>query len=403
MEAEQRQHFNERFSASLYETMLHKLRDSVGKLPFRVAETPVFLDENVQQSLFHAAEGLLSELCAPELNEAMQPVIPHDHCAPGMNALPDCVTLDFALAQNPEGKVEPRLVELQAFPSLYAFTWVHAQVWLALLREMSIVDDSWTSFWGDTDPQAVVESLRQTIVGDLDPEHVVLVDIEPKQQKTLPDFVATQNLLGIDHVCVSELEREGRRLYRRIDGRLVPIQRIYNRVVFDELLQREPKMSFSYRDALDVTFVPHPNWQWTWSKAVLPHLRHASVPSAHLVSQLDEIPPNLNNYVLKPLFSFAGAGVNVEPDESAVMAIPPAERSNWLLQEKIDYARQLRTPEGHGVAAEVRVLCLKRPQDERPKVLSNLTRLSRGKMLGVDFNRDFDWVGSTVSFWSQKS
>ena len=403
MEAEQRRKFNERFSASVYENMLRALHDSVGKLPFRVAETPVFLDDNVQRSLFQAAEGLLDELCAPGLNRAMESVIPKAHHAPGINELPECVTLDFALAETAEGGIEPKLVELQAFPSLYAFTWVHSQVWLKLLREMSIIDEGWTSFWGDADPAAVVESMRKTIVGNEDPEQVILLDIEPLRQKTLPDFVATKNLLNVDHVCVSEIEREGKRLLRRINGRRVPIRRIYNRVVYDELLQRAPDMSFAYSDALDVTFVPHPNWQWTWSKAVLPHLRHGAVPTAHLVSQLDEIPKDLGPYVLKPLFSFAGAGVEVDPTESSVMAIPHAERSNWLLQEKINYARQLRTPEGHGVAAEVRVLCLKSPDDERPKVMSNLTRLSRGKMLGVDFNRDFDWVGSTVSFWSRES
>lgn len=401
MQGELRRNYNERFTASVYDKMLSALRSSVGELPFRVAETPLFLSDETRDALYDAADALLAELSAPELNAAMDPIVPAAYRAPGGERLPACVTLDFAMAATEDDRIEPKLVELQAFPSLYAFTLVQSQIWLSILQELQLLDREWTSFWGDLEPESYLAAFREVVVGEEDPEHVVLLDIDPPTQKTLPDFMATQQLLGVDPVCVRAVERDGKRLYRRKHGRRVPIRRIYNRVVYDELIQRAPQMSFAYSDELDVTFVPHPNWQWTWSKAVLPRLRHPSVPAAHLVSELDAVPADLGRYVLKPLFSFAGAGVNVEPTESSVMAIPSAERSNWLLQEKINYARRLHTPDGQGVAAEVRVLCLMRPGDARPQVMSNLTRLSRGKMLGVDFNRDFDWVGSTVSFWAR--
>lgn len=402
MDAHHRDAFNRAYHPGVYRRMMSLLEQTLGAMPFRVAETPVFLEARLRDEVERAATALLTELCAPSLNQALEGAIPDAWRVPGGEPQPTCVTLDFALARLADGSVGPRLVELQAFPSLYAYTCVQSRIWRQLLAEVPGIDPSLTSYFGGLDEAGYLALLREVLVGDEDPQHVVLLDIDPPTQKTLPDFIGTQGLLGIEPLCVSALQVEGRSLFRLRHGQRVPVRRIYNRVVFDEFMQRRPAMSFSFTDALDVHFVPHPNWQWTWSKAALPHLRHASVPRAWTLDALPAVLDDLSPYVLKPLFSFAGAGVNVDPTPADLAAVPAAERSRWLLQEKIEYARTLLTPEGQGVAAEIRVLCLKGAGDAQPRPVANLTRLSRGKMLGVDFNRDFDWVGSTVSLWPRR-
>ena len=67
-------------------------------------------------------------------------------------------------------------------------------------------------------------------------------------------------------------------------------------------------------------------------------------------------------------------------------------------QEKIEYAPALEAADGGGVKVEIRMMFLRPDAETKPKLAQNLVRLSRGKMLGVDFNKDFTWVGSSVAF-----
>ncbi|HUP45384.1 MAG TPA: hypothetical protein VM779_07710, partial [Thermoanaerobaculia bacterium] len=234
---------------------------------------------------------------------------------------------------------------------------------------------------------------RRTIAAGHDPAEVVLLDIDPPRQKTATDFAATKLLFDVDAVDPRSLIRRGEQLFRE-DG--TRVKRIYNRVVFDELIQKNIELPFDYRKPLDVEWAPHPNWYWVWSKYSLPFLDHPAVPRATFLSDLDEVPADLSRYVLKPLFSFAGGGVNVDPTSEDIAAVPQADRGAWCLQEKIEYAPALEAADGGGVKVEIRMMFL-RPDDEpRPILAQNLIRLSRGRMLGVDFNRDFTWVGSSV-------
>jgi hypothetical protein len=204
----------------------------------------------------------------------------------------------------------------------------------------------------------------------------------------------------VDAVCPTSLIKDGRRLFRKLDdGRLVQVKRIYNRIVFDELLVKGLALPFSYTDDLDVSWCSHPNWYWTWSKYTLPFVDHPAVPRARYVSELEEIPADLSRFVLKPLFSFAGSGVNIDPTRADIDAIPEAERANWILQEKITYEPALLMPDGNGVKAEVRMMFLRAPDEPTPTLTLNLVRLSRGKMLGVDQNKDLTWVGGSVGLW----
>jgi hypothetical protein len=283
---------------------------------------------------------------------------------------------------------------------------VQSEIWGEVLSGLPGMPSRWTGLFSGLTREAYLDLLRRTVLADAAPEEVVLLDLDPASQKTLPDFHATARLLGVRAVCATELRREGRRLLAPLaqDGRparYVPVRRILHRIVFDELERRRTPLPFDYRDDLDVVWAAHPTWYWLWSKVTLPHLRHAAVPLTRLLSEVDPLPGDLSGYILKPLFSFAGQGVEVDVDRARVDAIPQEERAHWLLQEKVAYAPALIAPDGSGVKAEIRMMFL-RPEGESSMTLAiNLVRLSRGKMHGVDHNKGLAWVGSSVAVWPE--
>lgn len=403
MDSRVRDTFNRSFDAALFTQLQQRLEARVGPVPFRVAETPLFLDAPLRDALSSAAEALTQQLLVPETHAALRDSVPSRYDVPGTTPLPDCVQVDFALAEDGDGRIVPRLVELQAFPSLYAFESLLADVWSETIADAPGLAGPWTCFF-DGDRATALDRVRRAILGDEDPREVVLVDYAPERQKTVPDFVATRELFGIDSVCVTALELDGRKLYRQVDGQRVQVRRIFNRMVFDELEAKNVRVPFDWREPLDVTWCSHPNWYWIWSKYALPFLDHPTVPRARLVSELDARTLDLSRYVLKPLYSFAGTGVLVDVTLEAIDAIPEAERAGWLLQEKITYAEAIRAPQsvgGFGVKAEVRVMMIRDPREDRLRTVLPLVRLSRGKLLGVDHNRDLTWVGASVGLWRQ--
>ncbi len=329
----------------------------------------------------------------------MKAHIPPEWNAPGMEALPEVAQVDLAVVEDASGRLVPRLIELQGFPSLSAFEVLQSDVWDECLKGIpGLPETAWSPYFSGLSRDGFLDLFRRTIVGQHDPERVVLLDLHPGKQKTYVDFAATKKLLGVDAVDPRDLVKEGRRLVRVRDGKRVPVERIYNRVVFDELIKENAALPFDYREPLDVTWVPHPNWYWAWSKASIPLLSHPAIPKATVLSALTAIPADVKErYVLKPLFSFAGGGVNVEPTRADVERIPASERDAWCLQEKISYAPCLAAADGGGVKVEVRMMFYRPEGESRLTLGLNLCRLSRGKMLGVDFNKDFTWVGSSVA------
>lgn len=398
-----RKAYNAAFTPALYRRYLDRLEGRVGcKIPFRVAETPLFLPRELRQRLERFGREIVEAVCNPALIASMRKAVPPELDVPRQDALPNCVQVDFAIMREADGSLSGRLVEFQGFPSLYSFIPLQAEAFAEELRKIPGLDRPWTTFFGGLDRATYTARLRRAIVADHDPEEVVLLDLDPPSQKTYPDFVATRMLIGIDSVCPTTLEREGNRLFRRKDGRRIQVKRIFNRVVFDELERKQITLPFRYTDDLDLSWCPHPNWYWIWSKYTLPHLDHPAIPKATYLSDLRELPEDLSRYVLKPLFSFAGAGVKVDVTREDIDAVPPEQRSGWILQRKIDYASAFETPDGHGVKAEIRLMFLRGPDDARPELVLDLVRLSRGKMLGVDHNKDLDWVGGTVGIWAEE-
>jgi hypothetical protein len=414
--------FNAAYSPAVYDALKRAMAAGceTPEFPFRIAETPVFFSNDLRDRCFRAATEIVAQMSAPETIARCAERIPADFRVPDTDALPHMAVIDFAIVRDERGDLAPRLIECQGFPSLYAMQVVMGDAWGEILSGLPGMPDSWSIYGAGAggarlDRDAYLALLRRTVVADCDPDEVVLLDIDPVSQKTRPDFVATRRLLGVREVCITRLVKRGTRLFapRGAEGAsmrrpgdaapaerdLAPVSRVYNRIVFDELVTRAIAPPFDYREPLDVTWVPHPNWYWIWSKATIPLLRHPAVPRAWFVSDLGGVPPRLSEYVLKPLFSFAGRGVIVDVDAAALEAIPRAARRDWLLMEKVDYAPDLIAPDGAGVKVELRILCL-RP-DGAPSLVPaiELCRLSRGKMHGVDFNKGLDWVGSSVAIW----
>ncbi len=392
--------YNAAFTEALWRRQTAELERRAGAAAgFRLAETPVFLTEDLSTRLVEAAEGIVAEVSAPALRPRMTAAIPPEWNAPGMAELPEMAQVDLAVVEGPEGRLVPRLIELQGFPSLSAFEVLQADVWSECLQGIpGLPSGRWSPYFSNLSRAGYLDLFRRTIVGAEDPEEVVLLDLHPAEQKTYIDFAATERLLGIKAVDPRHLVKEGRRLFRDDGGRRIPVRRIYNRIVFDELIRAGARLPFDYREELDVAWVPHPNWYWTWSKHSIPLLTHPAVPKATYLSDLPEVPPDLTSrYVLKPLFSFAGGGVNVEPTPADLGRIPGEQRSAWCLQEKITYAPCVPAGDGGGVKVEIRMMFYRPAGTDRLVLGLNLCRLSRGKMLGVDFNKNFTWVGSSVA------
>ncbi|MEO6725827.1 MAG: hypothetical protein ABIU20_07665 [Blastocatellia bacterium] len=391
---ELRERFNANFTEGKHQQFLRSLEDAVGtKIDFRPCETPVFLSREFLAEMEQAGKELIAQLSTPEYLAASSRAIPSDYNAPNEGAHPHFVQVDFAITRDAEGRLAPKLIELQGCASLYAFQLVLPHEYQRIF-ELNGLD---YLLHGLTD-EGYLELLRRVLLNDHPPEQVVLMEIDPLHQKTLPDFKATEKLLGIPVVDVSQIIKRGNKLFYQAGGREVEIRRLYNRVIIDEFVRKGVKANFDFRDELDVEWAGHPNWYFRMSKFSLPFLRHPTVPRAWFLNQLNEVPNDLENFVLKPLFSFAGSGVKVNITREDLVAVPANERGDYLLQEKVTYAPVIKTPHEPS-KVEIRMMFLWPEDAAEPVAVTTLTRLSKGAMMGVDFNKNKSWVGSSCSFF----
>jgi hypothetical protein len=385
---ELRQAYNAAFTEERYRALQEWVDAEAGAhVPFRIAETPVFLPAALTVELERAAHEVLAAVRAPDYLRAAERAVPPGYRVPGEDDHTTFLQIDLALAVE-GGRVVPRLIELQGFPSLYAFQWLLDRGY----RRHFALPAGMTPYFGGHDDASYVEALRELIVGDDDPKTVVLLEIEPEQQKTRVDFLMTEKLLGIPTLGLDAVVVRGRQaFYRDPGGREIPIRRIYNRVIFDELARRGLELPPLFRADLDLAWVGHPNWFWKISKFSLPFIRSPYAPPCHFLSELRELPDDLDGYVLKPLFSFAGLGVEIGVTAERLRAISRPE--DYILQRRIEYAPAVVTPDDPA-KVEVRMMFIWR---DRPLLINNLVRMTKGKMVGVDFNKDRSWVGSSVA------
>jgi hypothetical protein len=342
---------------------------------------------------------------------AANAVVPERFRGPGAEAMPTFLQVDFGLVRGEDGAIQPKLVELQAFASLYGFQLVVAEAY----RDAFALPESLRLFLGRLDAPTYHSLVADAIVGGHDPNEVVLMEIEPRAQKTWPDFVVTEQMWGVRAIDVSEVHREGRRLYYRRDGKATQIKRIYNRVIPDELERKRVQLPFGYGDDLDVEWAGHPAWYFRISKFSIPFLRHASVPETHFLDGIESLPADRDRYLLKPLFSFAGGGIIFAPTDAQIAAIPMHERKNYILQERITFTPVIETPEG-AAQAEIRVMYVRshstrhQPQAADASLRAGsgqfvpvlpLLRMGRGKMMGVDHNKGLRWVGASAGLMTE--
>jgi hypothetical protein len=392
MDPELRSQFNADFTAEKYAALLRCVNESVRwPADFRISETPIFLTREFRDEAVAAARAIEAQTRTPEFKRHAASAIPAGLEVPDESAHPEFVIVDLGICEE-EGRLVPRLIELQAFPSLFGFQFMLLG---CMRRSFPAIPENWTSAFGGLHDADYLALLRRTIIGEANPENVILLEIEPEKQKTRIDFACTEVLLGIRSVCLTNVKKKGRQLFYQHDGREVRVERIYNRVIFDELERRpDLKPAFSFHDDLDVKWIAHPNWYYRISKHSLPFLKTPHTSPAYFA---DEFPPNesIEDYVLKPLYSFAGLGVDMEPTKEKLAALPHPH--SWILQQKVSYAAFVRTVDGPKSKAELRMMFLWPENDAAPTLVNNLVRMSQGKMMGVDFNKEKTWVGSSIA------
>ena len=394
-----RKAFNAAFSRQQYEAFLKDLHSKYpGAIEFRIAETPVFIPREFTAKITDACEHIIDFITDPAFRQLTERAIPASDRVPGENDHSHFLAFDFGVCVDEAGEWQPQLIEMQGFPSLYGFQVYYPD----LLRRYFPVPDNYSQYLSGYDHDTYLSALREVILGGLPAEEVILLELKPHEQKTRIDFYCTQDYVGIQPVCLTELIQEGKQLYyiHASTGRKTQIRRIYNRIIFDELNAAASGLGphVDIRQELDVEWIPHPNWFYRISKFTIPFIHHPYVPATFFLNEIKQPPADLENYVLKPLFSFAGQGVVIDIQPSDLDRITDPE--NWILQRKVQYADLIPTPD-IPAKVEIRMLYLWKDGQSRPTLAINLARLSKGKMIGVRYNKDKEWVGGSVGFFEK--
>lgn len=390
-----RKAFNENFTVEKYEAFLRDL-DSLhpGDIQFRVSETPVFADKAFKNKLLDACESIVDLICDEKFMKLTEKAFPAGEKVPNESKKSHMIAFDFGVCVNDNGELEPQLIEMQGFPTLFGFQAYYPEV----VEKHFPVTANYSHYLNGYTKQTYVDMLRKLIVGNEDPKHVVLLEIKPEEQKTKIDFSCTKDFLGIEILCLTKLLQEGKKLYYLKDGVKTEIKRIYNRIIFDDLKANKESLGdvVDITQEFDVEWIPHPNWFYRISKYTLPFIHHKYVPQTFFLNEVKELPDGLENYVLKPLFSFAGQGVIIDLKQEDIDAI--ADPENYILQRKVKYADVIETPD-IPAKVEIRMMYVWPDGDARPHAAVNLARMSKGKMIGVRYNQDKQWVGGTVAYF----
>ncbi len=392
-----RKEYNTAFTKIKYQQMIADICEGIpGGIDFRLAETPVFIDAALRDQLLAAGKEIGDYITGSAFKEHTQDAFKQVATPPNENALPDCIVMDFAICSNEQGQLFPQLIELQGFPSLFGFETKHHHAF----QNNFTLPKGYSPYLNNYNEKTYLEFLSTVIKGN-ENKHTVLLELFPHEQKTKIDFYITQQLLNIPIVCVSELIVIENKLFYERAGIQYPIERIYNRVIWDEINKQTAAIQAKANlllENLDVEWVTHPNHFYRISKYLLPLLKSKFVPNAYYLSELTELPWQLENYVLKPLFSFAGQGVIIDVQASDLHSIQNPE--NWILQEKVSYAPALDTPTGRA-KTEIRLFYFLDKTRNEYIATMNLARISKGKMIGVAYNANATWVGGSIAYFEQ--
>ena len=393
-----RKKFNDSFTEERYRAFLNELNSKhPGAIEFRVAETPVFVTDDFRDKMISACESIVDIITTPGFKTETNKAIPPGDFVPGEESRSHFIAFDFGVCINAKNELEPQLIEMQGFPTLYAFQVFYPET---VIKHFP-VPATFSQYLSGYSRETYLAELKKILIGEHDPENTILLEIKPHEQKTRIDFYCTQDYFGIQPVCITELIEEGSRLFYFHPEKKMKIQikRIYNRVIFDDLHAHKDSLGkhIDIKKIWDVEWIPHPNWFYRISKHTLPFIRHPYVPETFFLDQVKNMPADLENYVLKPLFSFAGQGVviDIRPEDLQAVKDP----ANWILQRKVNYAPVIQTQD-EPAKVEIRIMYLWPEGASRPKPAINLARLSKGKMIGVRYNKDRSWVGGSVAFFT---
>ena len=391
-----RQHFNASFIPAKYQQFKRTMAERCGMdVPFRMSETPCFFPAELLARLGEDGKALIRQLVdSPEYQKRSEASLPAQFRVPNESAHPLFIQVDFGLVRDANGELQPKLVELQAFPSLYAYQPMLAQTYIDVYG----LDPKLHYYLSGMDATSYKQLLNDAIVAGHDPKNVVLMEVHPEEQKTRPDFLLTEKMLGIRTVCITKMRKEGGRLVYEDGGKRVPIHRIYNRAIVDELERKGVTLPFDFRDDLEVEWAGHPNWYFRISKYSIPYLKHPSVPRTWFLDQMPEVPTDLENFVLKPLYSFAGLGVVIAPTRADIDAIPKEKRADYILQERLSFVPLVDSPHGP-TKVELRIMYVW-VKELTPVMV--IVRMGRGLMMGVDHNKEMEWVGSSAALVSNQ-
>lgn len=391
-----RKKFNIEFNLDTYRKFINELNSyHPGAIEFRVAETAIFVPNDFKNKILEACESIVDIICAEDFTKLTKNAIPPHLKAPNETAHTQFIAFDFGICINDKGEYEPQLIEMQGFPSLFAYEILTDDIF----RKNFPVPENFSAYLGGHNRETYIKALREIIVGNHPAENVILLEIFPHQQKTRIDFYCTQDYIGIKPVCITELIKEGKKLFYPNEGKKTEVKRIYNRVIFDDLFQQPQEVQEKgkiFFEELDVEWCPHPAWFYRISKYTLPLIRHPYVPETFFLNEVKQLTADLQNYVLKPLFSFAGQGVVIDVTQKDIDEVKDPE--NWILQRKVKYADVIETPD-IPAKAEIRIFYFWKDGEPRPHPTNNLARLSKGKMIGVRYNKDKEWVGGSLCYF----
>lgn len=393
-----REQYNFAFTKEKYESYLKDLHSHYtdGAIAFRVAETPVFVSKNFTNKMLEACEAIVDTILQPNFIKLTQKAIPDTVNVPNeINSTCNFIAFDFGVCENEQGELEPQLIEMQGFPTLFAFQILHDQV----TRKHFNIPEGFSAYLNGFTLESYTALLKKIILGESNPENVILLEIFPHEQKTRVDFYCTETYIGVKPVCLTALIKEGKDVFYLNDGIKTKVERIYNRIIFDDLQQQTTEVQEKGKillEELNVQWIPHPNWFYRISKFTLPLIHHPYVPKTFYLNEIVELPKDLENYVLKPLFSFAGQGVIIDVTIEDIQKVKDPE--NWILQKKVKYADVVKTPDVPA-KAEIRIFYFWEDGRPRPIATNNLARLSKGKMIGVRYNADKEWVGGTIAYF----
>lgn len=393
-----REQFNKGFKEGYYENLKKEIVDTYGEgTAFRLSETPIFISKKVKHEIFDACESIIDQLWQLDFDKIREQFVPKKIQSPSKLGNPHFMAIDFGLCEDGNGGITPQLIELQAFPTLFFYQPFLGKAFLNNYPAMP--KEGFDYFFSGLDEAQYIKEVRNVIIADANPENVILMELYPEKQKTRIDFWATQKAIRIEVVCMTKITKEGKKLFYLKDGVKTPIHRIYNRVIFDEIERTTNlKTEFNLNDEVDVEWVTHPDWFFMISKCVMPRLKHKNIPNSYY---LNDFPADidLKNYVLKPLFSFAGLGIDLYPTKEKIAVI--SDKQNYILQEKVTYASTIKTNSDKNSKGEIRILYIWDEQNDRLKPVINLGRMSKGELINVSHNTQETWIGSSIGFFEE--